>query len=118
MPRKKAKHKTPRRKKTSVAKTPPKPTAEQIIQVKTWIIEGQQAGDILESIAEEYPKQTPLVLLTEVFEDLASESANINEDLVRGFLLNAYRELYRRAFEINDFGSALSALRAFERVAL
>ena len=83
-----------------------------------WIIEGQQAGDILESIAENYPKQTPLVLLSAVFEDLARESAEIDEDLVRGFLLNAYRELYRRAFEINDFNSALAALRAFEKVTL
>ncbi len=104
------------RKTTAVAKTPP--TAEQIIQVKTWIIEGQQAGDILESIAENYPKQTPRILLSAVFDELSRESAEINEDLVRGFLLNAYRELYRRAFEINDFGSALAALRAFERVTL
>ena len=106
------------RKKNSVAKTPPRPTVEQIIQVKTWIIEGQQAGDILESIAENYPKQTPRVLLSAVFDELTRESAEINEDLVRGFLLNAYRELYRRAFEINDFASALAALRAFERVTL
>jgi len=106
------------RKKTSVAKSPPKPTAEQIIQVKTWIVEGQQAGDILESIAENYPKQTPRVLMSAVFEELIHESADIDEDLVRGFLLNAYRELYRRAFEINDFNSALAALRAFERVTL
>ena len=107
-----------KRKKTAVAKAPPKPTPEQIIQVKTWIIEGQQAGDILESIAENYPKQTPRVLMKAVFDDLIRESAEIDEDLVRGFLLNAYRELYRRAFEINDFSGALAALRSFERVTL
>jgi len=107
-----------KRKKTAVAKLPPKPTPEQIIQVKTWIIDGQQAGDILESIAEHYPKQTPRILLAAVFDDLIRESAEIDEDLVRGFLLNAYRELYRRAFEINDFAAALAALRAFERVTL
>ena len=105
------------RKKTDVVKTSPKPTPEQIIQVKTWIIEGQQ-GDILDSIVEQYPTQTPRALLSAVFEELARESAEIDENLVRGFLLNAYRELYRRAFEINDFNSALSALRAFERVTL
>ena len=107
-----------RREKTSVAKSPSKPTPEQIIQAKAWVIEGQQAGDILASIAEHYPDQPPSVLLSAVFDDLSRESADINEDLVRGFLLNAYRELYRRAFEINDFNSALSALRAFERVTL
>ena len=109
---------TKRSKKTAVAKSPPKPTDEQIIQVKMWIIEGQQAGDILESITEHYPQQTPRMLLSAVFEDMTRESAEIDEDLVRGFLLNAYRELYRRAFEINDFNSALSSLRAFERVTL
>ena len=56
--------------------------------------------------------------MSAVFEDLTRESADIDENLVRGFLLNAYRELYRRAFEINDFNSALAALRAFERVTL
>ena len=106
------------RKKTAVAKTPPKPTPEQVIQVKTWIIEGQQAGDILESIAENYPDQTPQVLMSAVFDGLIQESANIDEDLVRGFLLNSHRELYRRAFAINDFHSAIAALRAFERVTL
>lgn len=106
------------RKKTAVTKAPPKPAPEQIIQVKTWIIEGQQAGDILESIAENYPDQTPRVLMAAVFEELTQESADIDEDLVRGFLLNAYRELYRRAFEINDFNSALAALKCFEKVTL
>ena len=52
------------------------------------------------------------------YQPMPRESAEIDEDLVRGFLLNAYRELYRRAFEINDFNSALSSLRAFERVTL
>jgi len=103
------------RKKTAVAKTPPKPTPEQVIQVKTWIIEGQQAGDILESIAENYPDQTPQALMAATFDGLIQESANIDEDLVRGFLLNSHRELYRRAFEINDFHSAIAALRAFGR---
>ena len=107
-----------RRKKTAVAKVAAQPTPDQIIQVKTWIIEGQQAGDILKSIAEQYPEHSPAALLSAVFESLANESATIDTDLVRGFLLNAYRELYRRAFEINDFASCLSSLKAFERVTL
>lgn len=106
------------RKKTAVAKTPAKPTPEQVIQVKTWIIEGQQAGDILESIAGNYPDQTPQALMSAAFEGLIQESANIDEDLARGFLLNAYRELYRRALKVNDFKAAIAALRAFEGVTL
>ena len=92
----------------------PEPAAA-ILQVKTWIVEGQQAADILESVAEAYPGERPDLLLSAALEELAKESAKINTDIARGFLLNAYREIYRRAFEINDFGNALSALRAFER---
>jgi len=90
-------------------------TAAATLQVKTWIVEGQQAADILESVAAEFPREHPDLLLSAALEELAKESAKINTDVARGFLLNAYREIYRRAFEINDFGNALSALRAFER---
>lgn len=90
-------------------------TAAAILQVRTWIVEGQQAADILESVAEAFPREHPDALLKAALEELATESAKLNADVARGFLLNAYREIYRRAFEINDFGNALSALRSFER---
>jgi len=93
---------------------PPSPAA--ILQVKTWIVEGQQAADILERIGEHFPDERPDVLLSAALAEIGTEAEHIDVDLARGFLLNAYRELYRRAFEINDFGSALAALRSFERV--
>jgi hypothetical protein len=87
-----------------------------LLQVKTWIVEGQQAADILESCADHFPKQPAAELLDKALEELESESRELNRDVARGFLLNAYRELYRRAAEINDFGNALAALRSFERL--
>lgn len=89
--------------------------AAAVLQVKTWIVEGQQAADIIESAAATYPQQKPAELLAAALGELGTEAANLNVDVARGFLLNAYREIYRRAFEINDFGSALAALRSFER---
>lgn len=89
--------------------------AAALLQVKTWIVEGQQVADILESIAATYPKQRADLLLSDALNELEAESAELNRDVARGFLLNAYREIYRRAFEINDFGNALAALRSFER---
>ena len=93
---------------------PPAPAA--VLQVKTWIVEGQQAADILESIGQHFPAEPRDVLLGAALGELGTEAQDIDQDLARGFLLNAYREIYRRGLEINDFGIALSALRNFERV--
>lgn len=102
---------------TSLAATVQPPAPAAVMQVKTWIVEGQQAADILESIGEHFPAERPDVLLATALRELGAESENLDTDLARGFLLNAYREIYRRSFEISDFSSALAALRSFERVA-
>jgi len=100
---------------TGLIATTPAPSAAAVLQVKTWIVEGQQAADILVSANASFPDERPDVLLSAALESLGTESAEIDVDVARGFLLEAYREIYRRAAEINDFGNALAALRAFER---
>jgi len=100
---------------TELTTTTPAPSAAAVLQVKTWIVEGQQAADILESAAEMFKDERPEVLLSAALESLGTEVREIDIDVARGFLLEAYREMYRRAAEINDFGNALAALRAFER---
>ena len=90
-------------------------TAAAILQIQEWVVQGQRAADILESIGTTYPNERPDVLLSQALAEIADEAENIDANLARGFLLSAYRELYRRAAEVNDFGAALSALRAFER---
>lgn len=96
-----------------VPPSPPSPAA--VLQVKTWIVEGQQAADIVESIGETFPGEKPEAVLPVALAELRNEFAKLDAPTARGFLLNAYLELYRRAFEISDFGNALAALRAFER---
>lgn len=91
------------------------PTPEAILQVKQWIVEGQLTADIVESTTAEFPGQQPAEIIAAALEALGREAATIDVDVARGFLLNAYREVYRRSFEINDFGNALAALRSFER---
>lgn len=112
----------PRKKSTKPETTltvPPSPPAPgAVLQVKTWIVEGQQAADILESVVESFPAEQPEILLSAALAELSTEGECLDQDLARGFLLNAYREIYRRSFEMSDFGSALSALRSFERVSL
>ena len=101
--------------KTGMIATASPPAAAAVLQVKTWIVEGQQAADILEAAKDSFPNERPDVVLSAALESLGTESAEIDVDVARGFLLEAYREMYRRAAEINDFGNALAALRAFER---
>jgi hypothetical protein len=92
------------------------PSPAAILQVKTWVVDGRQAADILQSIKAEFPKERPDVLLSAALAEIGTEAESIDTDLARGFLLNAYRELYRRALEADDFSNAISALRSFERV--
>jgi hypothetical protein len=94
--------------------SPPSPAV--VLQVKQWVVEGQQAADILESIGQHFPDEARDALLGAALAELGQEAQGIDQDLARGFLLNAYREVYRRGLEINDFGTALAALRSFERV--
>ena len=101
---------------TALSVPPKPPSLAAVLQVKTWVVEGQQAADILESIREHFSTERPDVLLSAALSEIGREAEHIDTDLARGFLLNAYRELYRRAFEISDFSSALAALRSFERV--
>ena len=101
---------------TALSVPPKPPSLAAVLQVKTWVVEGQQAADILESIREHFSTERPDVLLSAALSEIGREAEHIDVDLARGFLLNAYRELYRRAFEISDFSSALAALRSFERV--
>jgi len=112
MPRKKK----PPNVETALTATPSPPSPAAVLQVKQWIVEGQQAADILESIREHFPDEPRDVLLGVALAEIGTEAEQIDTDLARGFLLNAYRELYRRALEISDFSSALAALRSFERV--
>jgi len=97
---------------TALATIPPQ---EAVQQIKTWIVEGQQAADIATTAREHFPKIPAELLLGAALDELRLEAAELDTDAARGFLLNAYREIYRRTLDIGDFSNALSALRAFER---
>jgi hypothetical protein len=100
---------------TQIAKSQAGPDPAAVLQVKTWIVEGQLPADIVESIGEHYPSEAPDSLLAAALTDLSDDHREVDIDAAKGFLLNAYREIYRRALEINDFGASLAALKSFER---
>lgn len=102
----------PDTKPTALSTTPAPAT---VSQVRGWIVEGQQAAAICQAIAEHFPTLRADVLIGLALDDLRDEAEHLDCDAARGFLLSAYREIYRKTLEIGDFGNALSALRSFER---
>ena len=96
--------------------SPPAFSENDILVVKTLVVDGYREEDVLQTIREQLPHADPVTLLSVAVNQLIADSENMNQDLARGILIHAYRELYRRAFEISDFSSALAALRSFERV--
>lgn len=90
--------------------------ASHIATVKSWIVSGRTAADILTDIRAQF-LDDPNALLAAALGDMADEADKLDTTLARGFLLNAFREVYRQAMLSEDYAAAISALRSFERVA-
>lgn len=74
------------------------------------MLQGASGSQILEAIAEKYPDMDAGKLLHiagEHFERIATS----DNALIRGWCLEATRELYRRMIEIGDYPNALRAVK-------
>jgi len=85
-------------------------------QVKKWVIEGHTHADIVQAIAENFATMNAAGLI-EAAADALHRDARANLDIMRGWALNAYREVYRRALETGDFSAALRAAKEIYAVA-
>jgi hypothetical protein len=93
------------------------PTPAAVTQVKDWIVAGEQTASVLSLIAGKFPRVDAAVLLGLAIDELRAEAAELDADAARGFLLLAYREVYRRTLDAADYVPALKALQGFERQA-
>ena len=84
--------------------------ADKFNQVFKWIISGATEHDIGESIANTFPGDDPSILLMGGIA-LIREVSRLDPALVIGFCFESTKDIYRRAAEMNDFPSALRALR-------
>lgn len=91
----------------------PLPFGEALHQLNGWILKGNCEHDLREAIAQFFPHLSAEELLRKAAEhfQLAGES---DPQAVRGFCIEAYRDLYRRCIEIGDFTTALKALARLE----
>lgn len=97
----------------TVASSPDLPsgvTPEQVDQVVRWIVEGHAASDIERSIREQWPEADVSAVALAATGQLI-ESARITPEVVKGFCIEATREMYRRLVEMGEFAQALRAIR-------
>ena len=85
-------------------------------QVFLWLIEGVRVRDIKEAAAISYP-DADVDQCIEAALDSFAVTARADGGIIRGWCLEAYRELYRRMLEIGDFSGALKAVKELIREA-
>lgn len=86
------------------------PTSDPKAQTILWLLEGNRAEDIAQAIAKTFPDQDPAALLNAAGDHFAAV-AQADPLVIRGFCLEAYRELYRRCFDIGDYQGGMKAVK-------
>ena len=97
------------------APKPPATTAQE--QTLIWLIEGIREGDIRQALRTAYPKANPDALLNQAADHFQTV-AEADPEVVRGWALEAFRELYRKMYEIGDFTGALRAAKELLKYAM
>lgn len=117
------------KKKCKPATPPPEPPAQPIErpeppvagdavatrQILEWMVAGHSDKDILEAVAATFPGRPADELLGRAVDHLAA-AAKCPRDVLMGFALEAYRDLYRRLREIGDYQGAMKAVAALVKL--
>lgn len=83
-------------------------------EVVEWALLGHSAYNLTEAVAAKYPDfaANDVIALVAHHFCLAGQADGVN---VRGFAIEGYRELYRKALKIGDLATALKALARLEK---
>jgi len=79
-------------------------------QVLKWVIAGGTEQDIREAVAHHFPGEDVRELLGAVMLVLIN-AASFDRDVITGWCVEAYRDLYRRMVEAADYAGALRAVK-------
>ena len=86
---------------------PQPPAAIAVVQ---WLVSGASETDVLEALRVKYPGGDAREIMAAVRDHFAAEGQP-DTDALRGWVLIAYRELYRRMLEVGDFDGARKVLK-------
>lgn len=85
------------------------PNAAAVRQIVQWVLDGHSEAHILDAIANEFPTDQPAPLIVTAMGQIA-DAGNPNAEIVRGFAIEATRQIYQKALEVADHQTALRAL--------
>lgn len=75
-----------------------------------WLLEGNRTEDVAQAIAARFPGEDPAKLLHAAGDHFATV-AGADPLVIRGWCLEALREMYRRMVDIGDYAGALKAIK-------
>jgi|GEM_PF-6404674 len=84
--------------------------ADPLVEIVSWIISGHAQQDIVEAVAERWPRVKAAPLIAQALREIAAQGRP-DKMLLMGFVLEGTREIYKKALAIGDFQTALAALR-------
>lgn len=87
-----------------------------VIKVYQMLLEGHSKGDILEAIAQLYPNRDANKLIASAMESFSIISSE-QSDTVKGWCMEATRDLFRKLNEVGDYDGALRAVQQFHKIA-
>lgn len=90
--------------------------AEEVNQTAKWVLTGASAADVAEAIRAANFEGEPGALMMAAMEQFRA-AGNFDPDIVRGFVFEGIRDLYRKCNESGDYATALRALKELERMA-
>jgi hypothetical protein len=89
---------------------PPAPAEPPAKAVLRWLTEGHDEQTIREALRGLHPEAGADAVIAEAIAELR-EDGKIDPDLIRGWALRSYRDLYRRMLEIGDFDGCRKAMK-------
>lgn len=87
-----------------------KPDGDRVEQTVKWLLTGARDADVVEAIQTTWPDQELQPLIQAAVQQLAA-SGRVDRQVVRGFCIEATKEIYRRSMEIGDFAGGLRAIK-------
>ena len=88
--------------------TPNRRAAEQ---VKKWMLDGHSSTDIFEALAAEHPNADPSAAIDNALESFHAV-ATADLTVLRGWSLEAYRNLYQKMVDMGDYANATRCVKA------
>ncbi len=85
-------------------------------QVYEWLIAGHTTADIRQAGAKKYPGENIDALIVSSLDKFA-DMASADTAVIRGWCLEAYRDLYKRMVAIGDYAGAIRAVKELARMA-